>query len=172
MACYLWTVMNKAYLLLGTNEGNREQWLKQAVERLNKLGSVEQISSIYETAAWGIEDQPDFLNMVVLLATELSPFILLQEIQTIEATLGRQRSLKWGQRTLDIDILFFNDEVIETDKLHVPHPHLQERRFTLEPLNELASTLVHPVFKKTIAELLKDCKDSLPVRKLELSLQF
>lgn len=171
-APYLCTLMNKAYLLLGTNEGEREQWLKQAIERLNDFGAIERTSSVYETAAWGIEEQPDFLNMVVLLKTHLSAPELLKATQVVEESLGRQRILKWGQRTLDIDILFFNDDVIQTEILHIPHPHLHERRFTLAPLNELASGFIHPVLKKTVAELVNVCKDPLQVRKLELHLLF
>ena len=125
--------MNTIYLLLGSNEGDRKNWLRQAVDALNaKAGEVVQLSALYETAAWGLEDQPDFLNQAVQVNTLLDSRQLLEVVQSIEQDLGRQRVVKWGQRTLDIDILFFNREMIDNPELKVPHPHLQERRFALQ----------------------------------------
>ena len=133
----------------------------------SSMGSILRRSSVYETAAWGIEDQPDFLNRVLVVETALTPQQILETIRDIETRLSRQRSVKWGQRTLDIDILFYNDEIIETKELHIPHPHLQERRFTLEPLNEIEPELRHPLLRKTIRELLEECSDELTVRKID-----
>jgi 2-amino-4-hydroxy-6-hydroxymethyldihydropteridine diphosphokinase len=156
--------MNNAYLSLGSNEGNRKQWLNRALTLLaERCGTIQQQSPIYETAAWGITDQAAFLNMVVHVHTSLTPNELLKQILSIEIELGRQREVKWGPRTLDIDILLFNDAVIDTPELRVPHPFLQERRFTLVPLAAIAANIIHPVFHKTIRELLVDCPDALEV---------
>jgi 2-amino-4-hydroxy-6-hydroxymethyldihydropteridine diphosphokinase len=160
--------MNTVYLLLGSNEGERLLHLKQALETVRTFGYVEKASSVYETAAWGLEAQPGFLNMVIELSTELDADEILKKIQEIEGRLGRQRTVKWGQRTLDIDVLFFNDEIIEKEDLKVPHPFLEQRRFTLEPLNEIASNLRHPASGKTVADLLASCPDTLDVEKLTI----
>jgi 2-amino-4-hydroxy-6-hydroxymethyldihydropteridine diphosphokinase len=158
--------MNKVYLSLGSNEGNRQQWLERAIEAVElQCGKIMKRSAVYETAAWGIEDQPGFLNMVLEVSTTLTPPELLAAIQIIETELGRQRTVKWGQRTLDIDILLFNEEIIHDDYLSIPHPYMHERRFTLQPLSEIAPDLVHPVLKRTIDALLKDCPDPLEARK-------
>ncbi|HTM66707.1 MAG TPA: 2-amino-4-hydroxy-6-hydroxymethyldihydropteridine diphosphokinase [Flavipsychrobacter sp.] len=160
--------MNTVYLLLGSNEGERLLHLKQALETVRTFGYVQKKSSVYETAAWGLEAQPGFLNMVIELSTELDADEILKKIQEIEGRLGRQRTVKWGQRTLDIDILFFNDDIIEKEDLKVPHPFIEERRFTLEPLNEIASNLRHPASGKTVADLLASCSDTLDVEKLTI----
>lgn len=153
--------MNTAYLLLGSNEGDRLQWLYDALAQLDQHGLFANLSQVYETAAWGLEDQPPFLNVALRLQTKLSPEELLKAIQAIELNLGRQRELKWGQRTLDIDILFYNDVVLDAEELKIPHPHLQERRFALTPLNDIAPNLMHPLLKQTIAALLEFCPDQL-----------
>ncbi|MBS1774400.1 MAG: 2-amino-4-hydroxy-6-hydroxymethyldihydropteridine diphosphokinase [Bacteroidetes bacterium] len=157
--------MIKAYLLLGSNEGNRIDWLNKAMAALEQsIGKIVAKSSLYETAAWGKEDQPDFLNMALCIETQLSPQQLLQSILQTEIQLGRHRTVKWGQRTIDIDILFYGNEVIDTPDLKVPHPYIQERRFALVPMNEIAPELLHPILQKTIAELLVSCPDKLEVR--------
>lgn len=157
--------MNKAYLLLGGNEGNRYKWLDKGLTLIEeKCGNISLQSPMYETAAWGLEEQPAFLNMAVCVETTFRPLQLLKQVQEIEAELGRQRTVKWGQRTLDIDILFYNDEVIDLPELKVPHPFLQERRFALVPLNDIAAEKVHPVYKKNIADLLSECPDKLEVK--------
>jgi 2-amino-4-hydroxy-6-hydroxymethyldihydropteridine diphosphokinase len=165
--------MKFVYLLLGSNEGDRQQWLRDAVREITThCGPVRNISSLYETAAWGLEDQPDFLNLVMQIETNLTPQTLLERIQAIEHKLGRQRQLKWGQRTLDIDILFYGQEIIQNETLKVPHPYLQDRKFTLMPLQEIAPEWIHPVLKKTITTLLQLCTDKLQVQnigKLELT---
>ena len=157
--------MNIVYLLLGTNEGDRLNWLKFAIEQLEEhCGNTTAQSRIYETAAWGIEDQPSFLNMAVKLETDLSPLDLLQQTNEIEQKAGRQRTVKWGQRTLDIDLLFYNNEVIDEPVLRVPHPEIENRRFALAPLNEIAALYLHPISQKTVAEMLKNCPDKLSAK--------
>jgi len=160
--------MNTTYLALGSNEGNRTKWLDMAMKLLAKnCGEITKRSSIYETAAWGITTQPDFLNMVISLQTLKNPQELLTAILSIETTLGRHRDIKWGPRIIDIDILFYNDEIINTSELIVPHPFLQERRFTLIPLTEIAPGYIHPKLHQSMRELLADCKDKLEVRKYD-----
>lgn len=166
---YLRGGMNEwVYFLLGSNEGKRERFLREALTALTHAVGIGQplTSSIYETAAWGLEDQPSFLNVAVGMATDASPQAILQAIRNIEKGFGRQRKVVWGQRTLDIDILLYGDLVIQTPELHIPHPRLPERRFALAPLAEIASDLIHPVYRKTIRELLEACTDPLPVHQL------
>lgn len=156
--------MNKAYLLLGSNEGDRIGWFNKAIDILgNTAGNIIAKSSLYETEAWGKEDQPDFLNMAICIETELEAEKLLETILETEENLGRHRTVKWGQRTIDIDILFYNNDIINSSQLTVPHPFIQERRFALVPLNEIASRLIHPQLQKSINILLNECPDKLEV---------
>lgn len=160
------TYMNEVLLLTGGNIGNRFNFLSKAKEAINnKCGTVLQQSSVYETAAWGLESQEAFLNQVLKIETSLDSGQLLKIILEIEEELGRKRELKYGPRTIDIDILFFNDEVIDRPGLKIPHPQMQNRRFVLTPLNEIASTKIHPVFHKNISQLLAECPDLLAVNK-------
>lgn len=159
--------MNRAYLSLGSNEGDRVQWMEKAMWLLTvKSGTIVNQSSVYETMAWGLTTQPDFLNMVIVLETTKNAQALLKDILEAEVTLGRQRGEKWGPRIIDIDILFFNNEVIDTPELVVPHPYLQERRFILIPMAEIAPELQHPKLHKNIAQLLEECEDDLEVKKV------
>ena len=156
--------MNTAYLLLGSNEGDRKLWLKMATDMIDiHCGLIVKKSAVYKTAAWGIIDQPEFLNMVVCVKTDKKPNDLLDAILNIERALGRERNEKWGRRKIDIDILFYNDEIIDIPGLVIPHPYIQERKFTLVPLAEIAPTYMHPVIKKTVQSLLDNCPDNLAV---------
>jgi 2-amino-4-hydroxy-6-hydroxymethyldihydropteridine diphosphokinase len=154
-------------ILLGSNQGDRMQFLAAARRQLAAgAGRIGKESAVYETAAWGRQDQPAFLNQVLLLETTLAPEALLAEIHRIEKALGRVRQIKWAARVIDIDILYFGDLVLQTPRLQIPHPYLQDRRFTLLPLVEIAPDWVHPVFQKTNRALLAECPDLLEVRKL------
>jgi len=158
--------MNDVFLLTGGNIGDRLNYLSQAKDEIKKrCGPILQESSIYETAAWGNEDQEAFLNQVLKITTVLGAGHLLKLIFEIEEYLGRKREVKFGPRTIDIDILFFNDQVIDQHGLKVPHPQIPNRRFVLIPLNEIASDKIHPVFNKSISRLLSDCPDPLAVNK-------
>jgi 2-amino-4-hydroxy-6-hydroxymethyldihydropteridine diphosphokinase len=159
--------MNKVFLLLGSNVGNRERALSDATGLLQESGSLISFSSVYQTAAWGKSDQPDFLNQVIILETALSAENLLKKVLEIEIKLGRVRSNKWAERTIDIDILYFNREIIISEHLKIPHPEIQFRRFTLIPLTEVAPDFKHPVLNITSAQMLESCKDRLEVRKVD-----
>lgn len=157
--------MHIAYLLVGGNLGDRLENLETARRKIRALGTILEESALYETAAWGKEDQPAFLNQALKISTTLSAQDLLTSLLEIEKELGRSRMEKYGPRLIDIDILFFDDAVINEAGLHVPHPQLQHRRFALVCLNEVAPTFVHPVLKKNVHSLLLDCADPLPVKK-------
>ena len=164
------SIMNVAYLLTGGNTGNRLEYLKTAEQAISKYcGVILNKSSIFETAAWGIKEQDNFLNQALKLSTSYSPFELLDCLLEIEEKLGRIRKEKYGPRIIDIDILLFNDEVIDTRNLSVPHPELANRRFALECICEIAPGKIHPVTKKTMRKLLKECADPLKVDKFNQS---
>ncbi|MFN4007056.1 MAG: 2-amino-4-hydroxy-6-hydroxymethyldihydropteridine diphosphokinase [Chitinophagaceae bacterium] len=158
--------MNHAYILMGGNLGNREEYLLQAYTFIEQLiGKVQQASAIYETAPWGLSNQPGFLNQVIHAITALNAYDTLQHLLLIEEKMGRKRLLKNGPRTIDLDILFFNSDVINDANLVVPHPRLHERRFVLVPLAEVAPNYMHPLLHVSVAELLKNCTDTLDVYK-------
>ena len=159
--------MNKTYLLTGGNEGDKFLHMQQARANIELIcGRLLQISSLYQTAPWGKTDQADFLNQVLLIDTVLNPQELLKAILSIEETLGRKRSVKNAPRTIDIDILFYNRLSIDIPGLTIPHPRISERRFVLEPMDEIAPDFVHPLFGKTIHQLLMECTDELAVKKI------
>jgi 2-amino-4-hydroxy-6-hydroxymethyldihydropteridine diphosphokinase len=161
--------MYKVFILLGSNLGDSKKYLQDAIINLEKkVGIIQAKSSLYQTASWGKLDQPDFINQVIELETKLSPTTLLSTILEIETSLGRERLEKWGSRIIDIDILLIDDHIINDVNLIVPHPFMHVRRFSLMPLSEIASELIHPVHKKTISNLLLELSDNLFVKKIEL----
>ena len=155
--------MESAFLLLGTNLGDRLGQLNRGLEKLARIGTISAISAVYETAPWGISQQPEFWNQAVRLETGLSPTDLMAGLKEIEKECGRQENLRWGPREMDIDILLFGLQKLNLPELNIPHPRLQDRKFALIPLAEIAPNLVHPVFGRTIRELLKACTDNLSV---------
>ena len=158
--------MNKAYLLTGGNMGEREKNLDAAKRLIHEqCGKIKLSSSLYETAAWGNTHQPAFLNQALIIETAMNAQVLLQHLLQIEKMMGRVREEKYGPRLIDIDILLFNDEIYNLPFLKVPHPELQNRRFALLPLAEIAGKIIHPVYKKSISGLLDECNDQLAVKK-------
>lgn len=144
----------KYILLLGSNLGDREQYMEDALQMLKeKVGAISKQTTTHTTPAWGITEQPDFLNQAIEIITSLEPIEVLRIIQEIELQLGRQRIEKWGARTLDIDILYCEDLVMNTKQLTIPHPYLHQRKFTLDLLIELDGDFIHPVLKKSNKEL-------------------
>ncbi|MEM9918862.1 MAG: 2-amino-4-hydroxy-6-hydroxymethyldihydropteridine diphosphokinase [Bacteroidota bacterium] len=160
---------NLVYLQLGSNMGRRDKHLQLASWLLaQEVGPILQTSQVYETAAWGITEQADFFNQVLLLQTALAPQELLNVILQIEQKMGRHRQQKWGPRLIDIDILFYGDQVIQQANLRIPHPEIQKRNFVLIPMQEIAGDLVHPVLGKTINELVAQSKDEQTVKLLQV----
>ena len=156
-----------AYLILGTNMGDKETYLLQACHMLSANDTVlVRKSSKYETAAWGLEEQEPFLNQALELSTTLSPLQLLQRCQNIEIKLGRERNEKWGPRTIDIDLAYYENLIISVEELIIPQKNLENRKFALAPLSEIAPEKVHPILGKSNSELLAHCSDSLPIKKI------
>ncbi|WP_251620065.1 2-amino-4-hydroxy-6-hydroxymethyldihydropteridine diphosphokinase [Odoribacter lunatus] len=154
-------------VILGSNSGNKAEYIKQATRLLTQqCGQLTVSSSLYETAPWGFECNESFLNQVLQFETELQPEIFLQQSLVIEKSLGRIRSseIRYASRTIDIDLLFCDDKIIHTPTLTLPHPRIAERRFVLAPLHEVMPDFVHPLFHKTITQLLSECNDSLSVK--------
>lgn len=153
-----------AYLLIGSNEGNRLQFLTTAKEQIEQFaGRIILTSSIYQTDAWGKENLPPHLNQALLIRTGLEPLELLNRLQQIETNLGRKKTEKWGIRKIDIDIIYFDNLIINHPQLQIPHPLMQNRRFVLSPLTEIAPNFLHPVLQKTNQELLQTLSDPLKV---------
>lgn len=159
--------MNKAFLSLGTNMGDKKNNLRKAIDMIAKqAGTIDKMSSVYKTAPWGVTDQPEFYNMVVSIWSEMTAQELLLTILKIENKQGRIRKRKMGERIIDIDILLFENKIIDEQDLKVPHPYMHQRNFVLVPLHEIAPQIVHPVFNKTIEQLLLASNDELQVNKI------
>ena len=158
--------MNNAYLLIGGNLGDRLANLNNAIQKIElHCGKIISSSAIYETAAWGFTEQPPFFNQALQVETALSATELMQQLLIIELSLGRERLLPLGPRTIDLDIIYFNNEIIQNDIVSIPHPRMEQRNFVLIPLNEIAPTYLHPVLNIPTSTLLKQCKDESHVYK-------
>ena len=156
--------MNKLFLITGGNIGDRKKNLENAAALIyDRIGTVVKSSKIYETEAWGITDQPAFYNQVHVVESNFSAKEVLSNILQIEEEMGRKRTIKNAARIIDIDILFFNEEIVNEQNLVIPHPQISNRRFVLLPLSELVPQMIHPVLKKTIHQLLLQTKDQLKV---------
>lgn len=153
--------MNTIYIQLGSNMGNRKSYIEKSMQEIEQeVGNIICSSKIYESSPWGETNQNHFLNSVIKVESKLSPYVLLEKLQEIENNSGRIRKEKWGERSIDLDILFYNFEIINTKNLKIPHPYIQERRFVLVPLSEIATDYNHPVLQKNMSVLLKECTDT------------
>tara|TARA_E500000331_G_C16804259_1_gene517959 strand:- start:48 stop:533 length:486 start_codon:yes stop_codon:yes gene_type:complete len=160
--------MNNVYIQLGGNLGNRKGFLEKACELISEnIGQVVKKSMIYESTPWGVGNQGYFLNQVLLIKTRFNPFELLEKILEIEKIMGRIRLEKWGERIIDIDVLFYDDIILETETLCIPHSHISKRRFVLKPMSDIASEYLHPKLNQTITELLEKCLDDEKVELYE-----
>jgi 2-amino-4-hydroxy-6-hydroxymethyldihydropteridine diphosphokinase len=149
--------MSTVYIGIGSNLGSREDNCKAAIRHLIDNGiKVLKLSSMIETEPWGVKDQPKFINMAAKVETGLGPEELLRLLKQIEATIGRRQTIHWGPRAIDLDILFYDDLVLKTPDLEIPHPGIADRYFVLSPLAEIAAEIIHPVIKKSIKELLNE----------------
>ena len=158
-------IMNKVYLQIGSNIEDRILNIKKAIEEIkNNIGNIMLESKLYESSAWGVKDQADFLNKVICIETDLNPEAILYSTQEIERLIGRKKREKWVEREIDIDILFYNNQEIKKRNLSIPHPLIQDRLFVLYPLNEIAKDFIHPSYNKNISELLKNCNDKESVK--------
>lgn len=159
--------MLTAYLGLGSNKGERISFIEKALAEIKKIPGTKIVktSDVYETEPWGVENQPDYLNSVAEIETELDAEALLKELKEIEKRIGRTQSAKWSEREIDIDLLFHGDEIIVKDFMTIPHPQIEKRKFVLIPMNEIAPDFIHPVLKEKISALLKNTNDPLIVRK-------
>lgn len=155
------------YILLGSNQGNSIKQLEIATQSIAEwVGNVVQSSSIYRTAAWGNTQQDAFSNQIILVRTEKTASQVLRILLTIEDKMERIRTLKWAPRTIDLDILFYDELILEEPELTIPHPYLHQRRFTLIPMAEMAPNFLHPKLLKSISQLLQICPDQLSVEKI------
>lgn len=148
------------FLATGSNLGDRQHNLHSALQAIRRIAEVEKISSIYETEPWGYTDQPAFLNQVIAATTPLSPFEVLNSIKSMEGEIGRTPTFRYGPRVIDIDILLYDDLIVDDDRLTLPHPRMTERAFVMVPLDEIAPQHLHPVFQQTIHDLLQNMDTS------------
>lgn len=158
--------MANVYIGIGSNQGNRIKNCDSALRAITKFSVIKSLSSVYETEPVGIIDQPDFINCVVEIGTRLGPYELFSNLLDIENKLGRKRVGVGGPRNIDLDLLFYDDLVVQDDRLTIPHPRAHLRRFVLEPLCEIAPDLIHPILKVTVSKLLNDLENHKRIERL------
>ena len=152
--------MNEVYLQLGSNIGDRLDNLDQSIKIITeRIGNVLEKSSVYESTPWGVENQRNFLNQVIFVKSNFDPYTILDLVLQIEKDMGRIRIEKWGERIIDIDILFIDDLIIESENLCIPHEFIAKRKFVLQPMCEIAPGFIHPKLNKTLRQLLEECID-------------
>ena len=153
-------MVHTAYIAFGSNMGNRKKTILAAMEKMREKGmNFLKISTFYETKPYGVTEQDDFMNCVAQIETELNPMSLLDTLLNIERSLGRTREKRWGPRTIDLDIIFYDKKIVNFADLIIPHPDMQNRLFVLEPLSEIAPDYVHPSLHKSVNEMLKALKE-------------
>ncbi len=161
--------MSRVFLSIGSNLGDRVENCRKAIERVSDASEITfvRVSPFYETSPWGVSDQPEFVNCAVEVKTALAPRKLLETLKKIETAIGRKAGTRWRARLIDLDIILYKDMIIEEQGLVIPHPYAHERGFVLVPLADIAPEVVHPVFKRSISELLLELKDAGFVKRLE-----
>jgi 2-amino-4-hydroxy-6-hydroxymethyldihydropteridine diphosphokinase len=159
--------MTEVVLALGSNLGNSREYMIAALGHLKRLGSLKKVASLYQTSPYGYYDQPDFLNTAVIAETKLKPFPLLNTLKKIEQEMGRTERQRWGPREIDLDIIFYNQKVISSEELTIPHPDFHNRAFVLLPLAEIAPDWMSPLHRSPVKELLHACKDQTTIKLLE-----
>ncbi|MBT0810941.1 2-amino-4-hydroxy-6-hydroxymethyldihydropteridine diphosphokinase [Litoribacter ruber] len=159
--------MSQVVLLLGGNIGDRLKYLSRANSEIQKVFSIKKLSAVYKTAPWGTDSQQAYLNQAMVVDTDMPAQEVLEVILGIEQKLDRVREQKWGDRTMDIDLIYYEDLVIQSENLTIPHPLMQDRRFVLIPLVEILPDFVHPVFGKSTRKLLEECLDRSEVSQLD-----
>lgn len=156
------------FIALGSNVEPRQLFLIQAIDRLKTIGNIVKIAPLYESEAYGETEQQAFLNSAILLETALTPQALLASLKRIEKILGRQKRYRWGPREIDLDIIFYDQQIVSQNDLEIPHPDYRNRRFVLQPLVDLNAHFVAPDSKKTLFQLLKECHDETRIQQLKL----
>jgi 2-amino-4-hydroxy-6-hydroxymethyldihydropteridine diphosphokinase len=160
--------MNDVFLQLGSNIGDRKRFLSTALSFIkSEIGSIVSVSKIYESSPWRVEGQNKYLNQILKIKSKLEPEELLKYILDIESKMGRKRIEKWGERVIDIDIIFFSNYIIETKDLCIPHKHMHKRNFVLVPLNDIASNFNHPKYNISVSDLLHNCQDIKTIEEYE-----
>lgn len=161
--------MNIIFLQLGSNIGCRQNYIETAVSHIEQcIGKICAFSNIYESTPWRVSGQNNYLNQIIKLESNMSAVSILYKVMEIEKRMGRVRLERWGERIIDIDILFYNDDIIETQNLCIPHKHIQDRLFVLKPLLEIAADFIHPVYKLSVRDLFIRCSDSENVQEYEV----